>query len=207
MPLRFSMTDVAEAWSKSIAAEQARMTRAATAAIHAAGEQGKGAGRASIAGAGFSAKWQNALRVKYYPPSGDSLSPAAFIYHKIDYANVFEEGATIAGKPYLWIAISGAVPPSSGRSDHPMTPAEYQERIGPLVAVEVAGRPPMLFDKYVRVGDRRSRRAQRAGDQRKPLYVGVPAVDIAKRFDIAGAAKHAADDLPQLYEQAMGAGS
>jgi hypothetical protein len=38
-----------------------------------------------------------ALRVNIYPPQGDSMRPAAFIYHKIRYAGVFEEGAVISG--------------------------------------------------------------------------------------------------------------
>ena len=202
MPPRFTLSDVAAAWRKAIAKDQARMARAATIAVRGAGDLAKAGGRASIAAAGFSVKWQNALRAKYYPASGDSLSPTAYIYDKIDYAGVFEEGAVISGKPYLWIALPGAVPPSSRRSDHPMSPAEYQERIGPLVVVEQPGRPPMLFDQYVRVGDRRGR-ARRAGDQRKPKYVGVTSVEIAKRFDIEGAVKRAAEALSTLYHEAM----
>jgi hypothetical protein len=203
MPLKFTFAGAAEVARKAFEAHEKRMTRAATAAIRGAGELAKSGGRASIAAAGFSAKWQNALRVTYYPKSGDSLTAAAYIYHKIDYANVFEQGAVISGKPYLWIALPGAVPPSSRRSDHPMPPAEYQERIGELVTVEVAGHPPMLFDKYVKIEDRRTRREKRAGDQRKPRYVGVPTVDIGKRFDIRGSAARASAALPGFYQQAM----
>jgi hypothetical protein len=203
MPLKFNLAGFADAWRKEIEAKEKSMARAATAAIRGAGELAKSGGRASIAAAGFSAKWQNALRVTYYPKSGDSLTPAAFVYHKIDYANVFEEGAVISGKPYLWIALPGAVPPSSRRSDHPMPPSEYQERFGELVAVEVPGHPPMLFDKYVKVADRRTRREKRAGDQRKPRYVGVPTVDIGKRFDIHGAAVRASAALPGFYQREM----
>jgi Family of unknown function (DUF6441) len=203
MPLRFSLADASEAWRKAIEADQARMTKAATVAVRGAGDMAKSFARASIAAAGFSAKWQNALRVRYYPASGDSLSPAAFVYDKIDYSGVFEEGATISGKPYLWIALPGAVPSSSRRSDHPMPPSEYQDRIGPLVCVEVPGKPPMLFDQYVKVADRRSRRAKRAGDQRVPRYVGVTTVQIKKQFDIKGAVQRARAALAGLYDQAM----
>jgi len=197
MPLKVSLTDVAGAFSRALEAEARRQQRAMLTAISGAGDLAKSAGRASIAAAGFSPKWQSALRVKIYADT-----PAAFVYHKIGYADVFEEGATIAGKPYLWIALPG-VPSSSRRSGHPMAPSEYAERFGELVAVNVPGKPPMLFEKYVRVGDRRGRKAKRAGDQRKPLYVGVPAVEIQKRFDIEGAVKRASDALPGLYDQAV----
>jgi Family of unknown function (DUF6441) len=198
MPLKFSFAGAAPAWQAAIEAHRQRREKARLAAITAAGDLAKAKGRASIAAAGFSARWQNALRVRIYPDG-----PAAFVYHKIGYADVFEEGATIAGKPYLWIALPGAVPPSSRRSGHPMSPSEYAERFGELVAVNVPGKAPMLFEKYQRVGDRRGRKAKRAGDQRKPLYVGVPAVTVQKKFDIAAAARAAAAALPRLYDDAV----
>ena len=40
-------------------------------------------GRASIAAAGFSCKWQHALRSKLHPPGRDSMRAAALIYHKV----------------------------------------------------------------------------------------------------------------------------
>jgi hypothetical protein len=53
-------------------------------AVREAGEIAKQNGRASIATAGFSRKWQNAFRVNIYPPQGDSLRPAVFVFQKID---------------------------------------------------------------------------------------------------------------------------
>ena len=170
------------------------MARAATAAIRDAGDIAKRGGRASIAGQGFSRKWQNALRVNIYPTRGDSLRPAAFIFHKISYAGVFEEGAVIGGKPLLWLPLSN-VPIRRGR---PMKPSEYARSGGPLVSVQRPGSPPLLFPKY---RPKRGRRRAAGSLRRKPLYIGLSAVQISKRFDVKGAARTAANQLPSLYEK------
>jgi hypothetical protein len=193
MNLRFAISDVAKGFVDTIVKEiQRPIAKAATAAVREAGEVAKRNGRASIAAAGFSRKWQNALRVNIYPPQGDSLRPAAFVFHKIRYAGVFEDGAVIGGQPLLWLPLAG-VPLRRGR---PMTPAQYARSVGPLVSVERPGKPPLLFAKP-RV-TRRGRRGDASGE-RKPLYVGLPSVAIAKRFDIKGAAQKAAAQLPTLY--------
>lgn len=106
MSLRFAFSDVAKGFADTITRELRRpIAKAATAAVRDAGGIAKRTGRASIAAAGFSRKWQNALRVNVYPPQGDSLRPAAFVFHKIRYAGVFEEGAVIAGTPLLWLPL------------------------------------------------------------------------------------------------------
>jgi hypothetical protein len=89
MSLHIALSDAATSFVKTVVEEMQRpIARAATAAIREAGEIAKRDGRASIAAAGFSRKWQNALRVNFYPPQGDSMRPAAFIFHKIRYAGV-----------------------------------------------------------------------------------------------------------------------
>src|SRR6187401_937094 len=178
MSLRFALSDIAKSFLATITKEiQRPIAKAATAAIREAGEIAKRDGRSSIAAAGFSRKWQNALRVNIYPPQGESLRPAAFIFHKIRYAGVFEEGAVIGGKPFLWLPLSN-VPVRRGR---PMRPSEYARSVGPLVSVQRPGSPPLLFPKY-----RAKRSRRRAADSlgRKPLYIGISAVEIAKLFDV-----------------------
>ena len=195
MSLRFRLSDVAKGFIDTIAREiEKPIARAATAAMRDTGEIAKRGGRSSIASAGFSRKWQNALRVNIYPAQGASIRPAAFIFHKIRYAGVFEEGAVIAGKPLLWLPLNG-VPIRRGR---PMLPSEYVRSVGPLVSVQRPGRPPLLFAKH-RPKRRRRRAAESLG--RKPLYVGLSAVEIGKRFDVRGAAVQAANQLPALYEK------
>src|SRR4051812_27090966 len=194
MSLRFAFSEVARGFVDAIVKEMQRpIAKAATAAIHEAGELAKRDGRASIAAAGFSRKWQNALRVNFYPSQGDSMRPAAFIFHKIRYAGVFEEGAVIGGQPLLWLPLPN-VPLRRGR---PMTPSQYARSVGPLVSVQRPGAPPLLFPKQ-RKG-RRRRGSSTA--ERKPLYVGLSSVAIAKRFNIKGAAQNAAAQLPSLFER------
>ena len=193
LPLRFTLSKIAKGFADAILNELQRpIARAATAAVREAGEIAKRTGRASIAAAGFSRKWQNALRVNVYPPQGDSLRPAAFLFHKIRYAGVFEEGAVIGGKPLLWLPL----PNVPLRRGHPMTPSQYARSVGPLVSVERPGRPPLLFPAN---RSKRGRRRAAAVAERKPLYVGLSSVAIVKRFDIKGAAQKAAAQLPALY--------
>lgn len=195
MSFRFAVSDIAKAFADAIInGAQRPLAKAATGAVREAGEIAKRDGRTSIAAAGFSRKWQNALRVNIYPPQGDSLRPAAFIYHKIRYAGVFEEGAIIGGQPYLWLPLE-TVPLRRGR---PMTPSQYAKSLGPLVTVQRRGRPPLLFPKY---RSARRRRGPTSSKERKPLYVGLSSVAIAKRFNIKGAAQNAAAQLPSLFEK------
>ena len=200
MAIRFSLSDVAKEFTDAVVnGIQTPLAQAATAAVREAGEIAKSNGRASIAAAGFSRKWQNALRVNIYPPQGDSLRPAAFIFHKIRYAGVFEDGAVIGGQPFLWLPLP-TVPLRRGR---PMTPAQYVKSIGPLVSVQRPGRAPLLFPKY---RPARRRRGRMSSKERKPLYVGLSSVAIAKRFNIKGAAQNAAAQLPSLFEKHLRSG-
>jgi hypothetical protein len=188
-------------------AERAKMARAATAAVHDAGELAKKGGRASIAAAGFSAKWQNALRADYFPKGRDSLSPAALIYHKIEYSEAFEEGSTIDGKPLLWLPLPN-VPLGAGGKQ--LTPQQFVARIGPLASVNLPGKPPLLVgrgslsgilratNKSVRVRKRALRGGNILGEE-VPLYIGLPDITDPKKFDVVAAINDAAADLGELY--------
>ena len=79
-----------------------------------AGDGIKADARAQIGAAGFAPQWQNALRVDHYPKGGEtSIDAAAHIWHRIPYAGVFEEGASIGGSPWLWLPLDHA--PSEDR--------------------------------------------------------------------------------------------
>lgn len=77
-----------------------------------------------------------------------------------------------------------------------MTPSQYVRSVGPLVSVQRPGSPPLLFPKY---RAKRSRRRAAESLGRKPLYIGLSAVHIAKRFDIKDAVQKAAAQVPALY--------
>ncbi|RWN44766.1 MAG: hypothetical protein EOR96_00010 [Mesorhizobium sp.] len=182
---------------------------AGTAAIAEAADIVKREGRQDIAAAGFSKRWQNALRVNVYPRRKQSMNAAALIYHNIQYAGVFEEGSTITGKPRLWLPLPSA-PKRVGRQK--MTPALYIKSIGPLVSIERPGKPPLLAGKIAT-----NRRGQAKGNQSKvtlsalrrggagkastlvPLFVGIDRVNIRDRFSIRQITERAAARLGELY--------
>lgn len=179
---------------------------AGTGAITEAGDIVKREGRADIASAGFSRKWQNALRVNIYPKRGVSMEAAAFIYHKIGYAGVFEEGATITGKPRLWLPLDSA-PKRIGRSK--VTPALYVRKIGPLVSINRPGKPPLLAGKAAvatrgKNAGKVTLSALKRGAAGKastlvPLFIGIDRVSIRDRFSIREITERTAARLGELY--------
>lgn len=132
-------------------------------------------GRANIAAAGFSTRWQGGLRWKFI----SGTDPEVLIWHKIGLATVFERGMTIGGQPLLWIPTG-----KLGRKPFGFGPRKYKRK---LVSVNVAGKPPLLFDPARR--------------ELGPLFVGVRQVDIRKRFDLLRIFAMAAGKMREFYEQ------
>jgi len=180
------------------------MAEAAQGAIAAAGNIVKVEARADIAAAGLGAGFVKALRVDIYPKGRNSLNATAHVYHKIPYAGVFEEGATIRGRPRMWVALPN-VPQRYGRK--PMTPELFRKSIGTLAFVKPPGKRPLLFAK-AKAGKNTTRislaRFRAAGSGpgpfvSVPVFVGLDSVSIRKRLKIAGIVRSARDRLPQLY--------
>ena len=73
MSLRLTLSAVAGGFLRAMTEGERPMERAATAAVREAAEMAKSAGRANIATAGFSRKWQNALRARIFPPNHDRM--------------------------------------------------------------------------------------------------------------------------------------
>ena len=199
-------------WIKATDLYQALMAKALTGAMRDVGKLGRERGRQAITAAGFSNKFANSLVAKL--PAKDTLAPTAYIHTTINYADVFETGAVIVGKPYLWLPLP-TVPAGPGRPH--MTPKQYVENVGPLVTMHRAGKPPMLgarvaisaprpqpFGRFV------SRRILRRGISMRgatqptqviPLFVGVPAVNIPKKFDVHAAVVDAFGHLDDFYRR------
>jgi len=199
-------------WIKATDLYQALMAKALTGAMRDVGKLGRERGRQAITAAGFSNKFANSLVAKL--PAKDTLTPTAYIHTTINYADVFETGAVITGKPYLWLPLP-TVPAGPGRPH--MTPKQYVENVGPLVTMHRAGKPPMLgarvaisaprpqpFGRFV------SRRILRRGISMRgatqptqviPLFVGVPAVNIPKKFDVHAAVVDAFGHLDDFYRR------
>jgi hypothetical protein len=195
-----------DAFSKvQIFAEQ-RIAAAATAAMRETAERAKAAGRQAIAAGGFSGRWQNALRSKVYPQSGTSLSPAAVIWDNIDYADVFEEGATITGSKLLWLPLD-SVPRGPGGKH--LSPSEMVGFWGKLISLKHHD-PPILAaairETDKQAGKRLNVRKIRTGGNKSggtvriiPLYVGVKSVTDPQRFDIIGAVEAAAAQFGEIF--------
>jgi hypothetical protein len=120
------------------------------------------------------------MRANSYPSTGASLSPAALIFNKISYSEIFQTGGDIAGHPLLWLPIEANLPGGSTK----WTPARYVQQVGPLMSVNLPGRRPMLFAR---------------GKRGPPLFVGVSEVTLHKRLNVDEAVASEAAKLPDRY--------
>jgi len=159
--------------------KQRAVASASVAALRETSADAVEEGRANIAGSGaFGPKWQSGLRRRMVGATEDgepSLQAKAVIFHKSGLSGVFEHGATIEGKPLLWIPTNPKAPAASRSGKK-------------LVSATVRGQP-VLFDANDR--DR----------HRKPLYVGVPSVRIPKKWRIIEIVKEHAARLGELFLQ------
>ncbi len=151
-----------------------------------------------------------------------SINAAALMFHKIPYFWVFQEGATIRGKPRLWLPLKGT-PPFIGRkppAGERMTPAAFREKIGPLTYIDRAGKPPLLAAPValsrnqarqrrptvkLPVLERGAALAKGGGSRGRtvlrmvPLFVGLSTVTIRKRLRLLEIVERWRDRLPSLY--------
>lgn len=173
----FKVTVDQPTWLRMIRDKQRPVATAAIAALREAAADSVQEGRANIAGAGrFAGKWISGLQYRTADAvdNGEpSLQAKAIVFHKFGIAGVFEYGATIEGKPLLWLPTTRGAPP----------PGQSGKR---LVSATVRGRP-MLFDAADR--DR----------HRTPLYIGVPSVRIPKKWRITEIVKRHAQQLGMLF--------
>lgn len=180
---------------------------AATAAIREMASSIKFEGRADIAAAGFSRRWQNTFRADTYPGGKRvSIDAASLVYHKIPYADVFETGADIRGKPTLWIPLSTA-PKRIGRKK--MTPKLFVQQIGPLFPLKRPGKATLLMANIARnkrggigkITNAKLRKgaAGAGATGAVPIFVGVDTVTLRKRFHLRAITDKNAARLPSLY--------
>lgn len=192
-----------------------RIATATTDAMKEAADIIKRDGRANIASAGFSKKWQNALRVNVYPDRGRTVSvhAAALAFHKIPYASIFETGGAIGGSPLLWLPLPN-VPTRLGNRH--MSPANYVRNIGPLHSIYRPGRVPLLAG-YMPAGSgaaggkitigklKAGANASRRGGSGSiklvsvPLFYGLSQVNMKKRLNLIPIFRAVESQLGALY--------
>jgi Family of unknown function (DUF6441) len=170
MAVKFELTVDQSALSNIVRARQRAIAAAANAALRETADNAVQEGRRNIAAAGrFGPKWQQGLQFRMQK-DGEAK---AIIFHRIGFAGVFEHGATIQGKPLLWIPTTPGAPRAS-RSGKKLTSATVRGQ-------------PMLFDANDKDRDR------------KPLYIGVPSVRIPKKWRITEIVKEHAAKIAQLF--------
>jgi len=214
MSFKIVVDDVADALQGAILAMDQPVRLACTAAIQVAGQRVLYYGQANISQAGLGAKFSKAWHVKIYPGK-PSIDAAAWAYHKIPFASIFEDGGTIHGKPMLWIPLRNA-PKFVGRGR--VTPKRLRAQGIKLFSIERAGKEPLLATKiYGSAGAskktnfnvtfaslRKSRTVPRNPASKLvritvPLFFGIQAVTLKKITDLASIAQAERDALPDYY--------
>jgi hypothetical protein len=166
-------------WLLKIREDQQAVATAAVAALRETAANAVQEGRQNIgaAGPGFSrGKWQSGLQYLTKDATevgAPSLKAKAIIFHKYGIAGVFEHGATIQGKPLLWIPTTPGGPTASRSGKK-------------LVSATVRGKP-MLFD------------ANDRDPHRKPLYIGVKSARIPKKFRVIEIVKKHVKDFAAIF--------
>jgi hypothetical protein len=212
--LRFTFEVLTGRFQEDVDAFSATIADASTETMDKVGVIVKTDGRAAIASAGFSKRWQNALRVKRYPERRTSINAALWVHHKIQYAGVFAEGATIAGKPLLWLPLSTTPKRMSGNMTRPDRLATILGGRSRLVSMGSPGGTPLLGAR-IRISRTAASRstpprvtlaALRRGDgegtgvlRTIPLFFGVRETKVPKKISIAEICQRARDRIPSLY--------
>jgi hypothetical protein len=179
MALRVRITTDPIKLSRAFLEKTRPIATAAVAALKEVSEDAVDEGRADIgaAGPGFHhAKWQSGYkyRLKGATKNGvPSMEAISFFSHRYGLASVFQEGATIKGKPLMWI------PTRKG------TPAPGKSR-KKLTFATVKG-VPLAFD------------ADDHNRKRKPLYIGVPRVTIPKKFHLNEIIEQNAEKIGEAF--------
>lgn len=218
MTIKIILKQITEGFDAAMREKYKPLAEAGKETIEAVATEIKRQGRAEIASAGFSQRWQNALRADVYPKRKDSLNAAALIYHKIPYADVFESGATIRGKPRMWVPLD-STPKKIGRER--MTADRFIHEIGPLKMLKRSGKKPLLAapmtatKAQIRNGafgkvtlDRLRRgsgkiESKATGRMLVPLFVGVDSVKLKKRFALTEVIERAADRIEAIFVEKL----
>lgn len=212
-----------EQWKAAARAIRGTIAGAARAAFQDLAKHVQSAGRSEIARSGLSRRWQTGFRTYVFPRrAGGSGDLTMRGRHSIGFANVFERGARIGGKPLLWIPLPTAPAKINGKRT---TAGEFVRSVGPLHSINRPGRAPLLAGyamratpgrrvsvAQLRTGQRNVRRRQaraafggRLGARpvSVPLFVGVRAATIRDRLKISAVYERGRRDLPALYAKRL----
>ncbi len=207
--MRVVMKTDKQEWIKATTAVEKTMAHAMTATVKQMATETRDGIRQSISAAGFGSHWVNSIKFKMLE-KGDVLNPDAWVHSTINFSDVFETGKHIVGNPLLWLPLP-AVPPWPGDPTRQMSPRKYIQTVGPLVTIRRPGKTPLLGA----IVESRSKRrpGRRLSIQRitsasphttrtmVPLFVGVSAVEIEKRFDFSAALSRVNEGAENTLQQ------
>jgi hypothetical protein len=209
--LSITLSIISGSWEKQVADNLAVVKKVGGLAMTKAVDRAKAEGRSSIASAGFSRKWQNALRGTVYPNEG--YDAAGTIHHQIPYAGVFEDGASIKGNPMLWLRLRSTPKLINRRT---LTPSAFSEQVGRLTSFKGRSGTPLLGVRIRLPGGRNYMPSKitlamiRKGLARPtgrfvtiPLFHGVRQATIPRKFSVRDVCAAARDSLPQYYAEAF----
>lgn len=132
-------------------------------------------GRSDIAGAGkFGGRWVSGLQAKVTRGGGNIRLAVS---HNVKYFMIFEKGATIAGKPLLWLPIGGG----GGGGGKPVFARDFPGR---LFKIESKSGKPLLMDAV----------------NKTPRYVGLQSVRIPRKFHIRDIIRQEASRMKEVYK-------
>ncbi|MGI4879909.1 MAG: DUF6441 family protein, partial [Janthinobacterium lividum] len=160
--------------------------------------------RGQVTAAGMGNRLANTWRGNTYPQSRDSLDPATYVYSNAPaIIDAFSRGVTIrpaGGKQFLWLPTKN-VPRSRSRGSRSASPQEVEAQFNQDLIIRRwrSGRMLAFVDTDTRKrGAKRSAVGLTAKQKLLLMFVLVPSVRVAKRFDLDAAANGWAGRFPQL---------
>ncbi len=165
---------IAPLFERVVTKNAARVRDAARGAAQDVADEIEAKGRADIAGAGkFGSRWTEGLNATVSEGGGNIRIN---VTEDVPYWRVFEFGATIHGKPMLWIPLSFAADAKGVYARDYSKPLFRVDRKG--------GKAPLLMTP---------------GKPAQAKYFGKESVTIPKKFHIIEIAKTAAKQLKDFY--------
>lgn len=156
----------------------------------------------------------NAFRVDVYPDKYRGFFPKIFARVRTGYSAVFEEGAVIKGKPFLWLPLPAARK-LMGRNR--VQPKDWSRRYGKLALVKGKGKPILvgqygLNPKAVASGKKRRlvglRKTGAAYQgQATPLFVGIRMSKITAQWRLRAITLAESAKIPERIKKAVGNGA
>lgn len=165
-------------WRRQMELKVRRIARASSLGTEFAAKEIEREGRIKISQAGnFGQRWQRGLHADRFPKSGYVINNRIDVYHTHVGATVHEFGATIQGRPLLWLPLSFA--------NLKMRAAEYGKRYGLFYVARGGGKKPLLLSKH----------------DHKPKYVGVQSVRIPARWGIRAVCRKVMANFATYYNR------